>query len=99
MCALPSGVETAFVYLAEQPLRPAAGRRGEINVDFVVLGRDGLLHEGFVEDLPVDFDLIVLLDDIRQRYPRSIWNETSETMRAQLRGRGRPSFRCRRSTP
>ena len=46
-------------HLAEEALGPAAGAAGVVDVDVVVLARDGLLHEGLAdphlptEEMPV----------------------------------------------
>ena len=46
-------------YLSEESLRPSARTGGEVDVHVVVLGRDGLLHEGLRENLAVDLNLVL----------------------------------------
>ena len=48
-----------LVYLSEEALAAAPGRGGVVNVDVVVLSTDWLLHERFLKDFPVDFNMVL----------------------------------------
>ena len=47
------------MYLSEEALAAAPGRGGVVNVDVVVLSTDWLLHERFLKDFPVDFNMVL----------------------------------------
>lgn len=51
-------------YLPEEPLAAPAGRGGVVDVDIVVLGTHGFLHEGLVEDLAVDLHVVLGLHQV-----------------------------------
>ena len=56
-------------YLSEESLGASARARGEVDVDVVVLGRDGLLHEGLRENLAVHLNLVLRLNQL------TLWNK------------------------
>lgn len=52
----------AAANLPEQPLASTARRRRIVDVDVVILRRDGLLHERLVEGDAIDLDMVLGLD-------------------------------------
>jgi len=68
-------------HLPEEPLAAPPRRRGVVDVDVVVLGADGLLHERLLEHLPVHLHVVLPLHQVAR------WRQAGRSLTRFTHGR------------